>query len=369
MSKLVLQNVNRDFGGHKGVFDVNLEVDDGEFFVILGPSGCGKTTTLRMIAGLESVDSGHIFLNEREITDFPPRLRNIAMVFQNYALYPFMTVRDNIQFPLKITKMSKKDRDAKTEEVAKLLGISDLLDRKPGEISGGQRQRVALGRALVREPALFLMDEPLSNLDAKLRTQMRVELKRLQKEFNTTTVYVTHDQVEATTLADRACLMNGGVVVQIGPPLDLYNLPENTFVATFVGDPPMNMLNGKLISRNGEVILQVSGASFPMADIDLGDSQEIEVKVGFRPEDLSLGQSGIEARLVVTQNIGKSIYEYFKTPDGLDLIRQDVVGSQLSLGQSSRLVPDLSKLMLFDPDTGKLIYKPGSRKNRIGALQ
>lgn len=369
MSRLVLQNVTRDFGGNKGVFDVNLEVDDGEFFVILGPSGCGKTTTLRMIAGLESVDSGHIFLNDREITDFPPRLRNIAMVFQNYALYPFMTVRDNIQFPLKITKMSKKDRDVKTEEVAKLLGIGDLLDRKPGEISGGQRQRVALGRALVREPALFLMDEPLSNLDAKLRTQMRVELKRLQKEFNTTTVYVTHDQVEATTLADRACLMNGGVVVQLGPPLDLYNLPANTFVATFVGDPPMNLLNGKIMKKNGETVLEVSGASFHLKDLNLDGMDETEVRVGFRPEDLSVGDEGIEAKLVVTQNIGKSIYEYFKTPDGIDLIRQDVATSSLAIGESCKLLPDMNKLMFFDAQTGELLYKASTKVNKIKSLQ
>lgn len=362
MGSLSLKGVNRDFGGHKGVFDVNIEVEKGEFFVILGPSGCGKTTTLRMIAGLESVDEGNIFLDDREITNFPPRMRNIAMVFQNYALYPFMTVRQNIQFPLKIMKMSKTDMEAKTEEVSKMLGISDLLDRKPGEISGGQRQRVALGRALVREPALFLMDEPLSNLDAKLRTQMRVELKRLQKEFETTTVYVTHDQVEATTLADRACLMNEGKVVQIGQPLELYNVPANTFVGTFVGDPPMNVLPAKLVESNGETLLHVMEHAIPMGDVRLDGVPEREITVGIRPEDLLITEKGIPARLAVLQNVGKSTYEYFKMDDDLTLVRQDVQNSNLQPGDAVHLSPDLEKIMLFDAANGDLIYRKGHVK-------
>ncbi len=362
MSKLVLQNVSRNFGDNKGVFDVNLEIEDGEFFVILGPSGCGKTTTLRMIAGLEIVDSGHIYLNEQEITNFPPRLRNIAMVFQNYALYPFMTVKENIEFPLKVMKMSKKDRENKSEEVAKVLGISDLLDRKPGEISGGQRQRVALGRALVREPTLFLMDEPLSNLDAKLRTQMRVELKRLQREFNTTTVYVTHDQVEATTLGDRACVMNQGKVVQLGSPLDLYELPADIFVATFVGDPPMNILHGKLIGRGGSAVLQVEGFSLEIEDIDIASGETKDVKMGMRPEDTTIADKGIEATLVVKQNIGKNIYEYFKTKDGFDIVKQDTASSDVQVGEKCHLAPLVDKLMIFDEATGNQIYKKGKLK-------
>lgn len=359
MGSLSLKGVNRDFGGHKGVFDVNIEVEKGEFFVILGPSGCGKTTTLRMIAGLESVDEGNIFLDDREITDFPPRMRNIAMVFQNYALYPFMTVRQNIQFPLKIMKMNKTDMEAKTEEVSKMLGIGDLLDRKPGEISGGQRQRVALGRALVREPALFLMDEPLSNLDAKLRTQMRVELKRLQKEFETTTVYVTHDQVEATTLADRACLMNEGRVVQIGKPMELYDTPANVFVGTFVGDPPMNILPAKLVETNGETLIQVMEHSIPIGDIKMNGRTERDIKLGIRPEDLMITQEGIPAKLAVFQNVGKSTYEYFKMDGDTTIVRQDVQHSQLEPGETVRLSPDPEKLMLFDDTSGDLIYRKG----------
>ena len=358
MGSLSLQNIGRNFGKNKGVFDVNFEVENGEFFVILGPSGCGKTTTLRIIAGLETADTGHMFLDDREITNFPPRMRNIAMVFQNYALYPFMTVKQNIQFPLKIMKMSKADQDAKAEEVAKMLGIDDLMERKPGEISGGQRQRVALGRALVREPALFLMDEPLSNLDAKLRTQMRVELKRLQREFNTTTVYVTHDQVEATTLADRACIMNGGRVVQLEGPLELYNSPADTFVATFVGDPPMNMIPAKVKAANNEVMLEVLGQLIPLKNFAIGDGQEREVKLGVRPEDTLVGDQGIEANLAVIQNVGKSVYEYFKVGD-LTIVKQDTKNSGLVIGQNCYLFPDPAKLMLFDEASGKLIYKGG----------
>lgn len=359
MGTLSLKGVGRNFGGNKGVFDVNLEVEKGEFFVILGPSGCGKTTTLRMIAGLETVDQGNIFLDNREITNFPPRLRNIAMVFQNYALYPFMTVRQNIQFPLKIMKMAKVDMEAKTDEVATMLGISDLLDRKPGEISGGQRQRVALGRALVREPALFLMDEPLSNLDAKLRTQMRVELKRLQKEFETTTVYVTHDQVEATTLADRACIMNQGKVVQIGQPMELYDVPANNFVATFVGDPPMNMLPAKLTAKSGETLLSVMGYTMPLNGLNIGDEAEREVMLGVRPEDLLISDTGISAKLAVAQNVGKSTYEYFKSEGDHTLVRQDVLGSGVRAGDIAHLSFDSEKVLLFDEQTGELIYRKG----------
>lgn len=355
MGVLRVAGLVKSFEKHTVVKNVSFQVEDGEFFVILGPSGCGKTTTLRLIAGLESVDSGNIYLDGREITNFPPKIRNIAMVFQSYALYPYLTARQNIQFPLKIRKMSKKDMDAKTEEVAKLLGIGDLLDRKPGEISGGQRQRVALGRAIIREPALFLMDEPLSNLDAKLRTQMRIELKKLQREYKTTTVYVTHDQIEATTLADRACVMNDGNVVQIDPPLDLYNKPVNMFVAAFVGDPPMNLIDGKVIEKNGETILNVSGSEFVIRGSALEKQQEIEVKVGIRPEDLTIGTNGIDVSLAVSQNIGRSFYEYFKTENDETLVSH-VKDSNLRIGEKYKLSLDLNKIMLFESFSGKLIF-------------
>jgi multiple sugar transport system ATP-binding protein len=362
MEKLVLQDVVRIFKKNVGVLGVSLEVKEGEFFVILGPSGCGKTTTLRMIAGLETVDSGHIFLDEREITNFPPKLRNISMVFQNYALYPFMTVKDNILFPLKILKMPKSEMDQKVEEIGMKLGIMELMDRKPGEISGGQKQRVALARSLVREPSLFLMDEPLSNLDAKLRGQMRVELKRLQREFNTTTVYVTHDQVEATTLADRACLMNGGKIVQMGNPNDLYTLPVNTFSATFLGDPAMNMIPGEITVKDGKTYLTVEDFAVEMPDIHTERETPRDVMVGMRPEDVQLGDDGIAVELNLIQNLGKSIYEYFKTQHGDNIVRQDVVSSKLALGDRSMVVIDPKSIYLFETNTGSLIYKYGRKK-------
>ncbi|MCL4323560.1 MAG: ABC transporter ATP-binding protein [Candidatus Thermoplasmatota archaeon] len=369
MEKLVLQDVVKVFKKNVGVLGINLEVREGEFFVILGPSGCGKTTSLRMIAGLETVDSGHIFLDEREITNFPPKLRNISMVFQNYALYPFMTVRENIIFPLKILKMPKSEMEEKTEQIAKTMGLSDLLDRRPGEISGGQKQRVALARALVREPSLFLMDEPLSNLDAKLRGHMRVELKRLQKEFNTTTVYVTHDQIEATTLADRACLMNNGRIVQMGNPNDLYDLPVDTFTATFLGDPAMNILPGELYVEKGNTYLKIEDYTIKMNDIKTEMEHPRDVKVGIRPEEVQLGDDGIPVELNLVQNLGKSIYEYFKTKNGETIIRQDVVNSRHVLGDRSMVSVDEKSLYLFETNTGGLIYRYGKKKYQEEYLQ
>ncbi|MEM0127418.1 MAG: ABC transporter ATP-binding protein, partial [Thermoplasmatales archaeon] len=243
MASLSLSHITMFYNSKvKALDDVSLDIEDGEFFVILGPSGSGKTTILRVIAGLEQPSQGSVIMDGLDITNYPPRERDIAMVFQNYALYPYLTVRQNLEFPLKARKMLKKDIDERVEEVAHLLQISELLDRKPGEISGGQRQRVALGRAIIRKPKLFLMDEPLSNLDAKLRGSMRTELKTLQKNLQVTTVYVTHDQIEALTLGNRTALINLGRVVQVGKPEEVFNKPKNSFVASFLGDPPINFL-------------------------------------------------------------------------------------------------------------------------------
>ncbi len=368
MSQLVLQDVERRFDENRGVFGINLKIEDHEFFVILGPSGCGKTTTLRMVAGLEKVDSGKIFLDDQEITDFPPKMRNIAMVFQNYALYPFMTVRKNIQFPLKILKMSKKDMDDKTEEVAGILGIKDLLDQKPGEISGGQRQRVALARALVREPKMFLMDEPLSNLDAKLRTQMRVELKRIQKQFGTTTLYVTHDQVEATTLADRALVMNRGRIEQMGPPMDIYMKPENRFVATFVGDPAMNIVPAHLFEKDGKAKLQIEKMTITLPGLELKQGFSLDVQVGIRPEDVNIEEDGIKAKLTVKQNIGRAEYQYFTLDDGTAFVRQIYSDEQIQEGDSLHIKPNLDKLILFEDNEGKAIYYSGMKNLRQTAM-
>ncbi len=368
MSQLVLQNVKRQFDEKRGVFGIDLKIEDHEFFVILGPSGCGKTTTLRMVAGLEKVDSGKIFLDDQEITDFPPKMRNIAMVFQNYALYPFMSVRKNIQFPLKIMKMSKKDMDDKTEEIAGILGIKDLLDQKPGEISGGQRQRVALARALVREPKMFLMDEPLSNLDAKLRTQMRVELKRIQKQFGTTTLYVTHDQVEATTLADRALVMRNGRIEQMGPPMDIYLRPENKFVATFVGDPPMNIIPAHLYEEDGKAKLRIEKMVLVLPDLELKPGFSLDVQAGIRPEDVTVGDDGIKAKLTVKQNIGRAEYQYFSLDDGTTFVRQVYSDENIQEGDSLYIRPELNRILLFEDNEGRTIYSSGMKNLRPALL-
>ncbi|MCL4345050.1 MAG: ABC transporter ATP-binding protein [Candidatus Thermoplasmatota archaeon] len=368
MSQLVLQNVKRQFDEKRGVFGIDLKIEDHEFFVILGPSGCGKTTTLRMVAGLEKVDSGKIFLDDQEITDFPPKMRNIAMVFQNYALYPFMSVRKNIQFPLKIMKMSKKDMDDKTEEMAGILGIKDLLDQKPGEISGGQRQRVALARALVREPKMFLMDEPLSNLDAKLRTQMRVELKRIQKQFGTTTLYVTHDQVEATTLADRALVMRNGRIEQMGPPMDIYLRPENKFVATFVGDPPMNIIPAHLYEEDGKAKLRIEKMVLVLPDLELKPGFSLDVQAGIRPEDVTVGDDGIKAKLTVKQNIGRAEYQYFSLDDGTTFVRQVYSDENIQEGDSLYIRPELNRILLFEDNEGRTIYSSGMKNLRPALL-
>ena len=368
MSQLVLQNVKRQFDEKRGVFGIDLKIEDHEFFVILGPSGCGKTTTLRMVAGLEKVDSGKIFLDDQEITDFPPKMRNIAMVFQNYALYPFMSVKKNIQFPLKIMKMSKKDMDDKTEEIAGILGIKDLLDQKPGEISGGQRQRVALARALVREPKMFLMDEPLSNLDAKLRTQMRVELKRIQKQFGTTTLYVTHDQVEATTLADRALVMRNGRIEQMGPPMDIYLRPENKFVATFVGDPPMNIIPAHLYEEDGKAKLRIEKMVLVLPDLELKPGFSLDVQAGIRPEDVTVGDNGIKAKLTVKQNIGRAEYQYFSLDDGTTFVRQVYSDENIQEGDSLYIRPELNRILLFEDNEGRTIYSSGMKNLRPALL-
>src|SRR5579871_822777 len=253
MAQVVIRNLNKRFDGIHAVKDVNLEINDKEFVVLVGPSGCGKTTTLRMVAGLESITSGEIMIGDKIVNELPPMDRDIAMVFQNYALYPHMSVYDNMAFGLKMRKFDRADIGKRVQDAAEILGIQDYLRRKPRQLSGGQRQRVALGRALVRHPQVFLFDEPLSNLDAKLRVQMRVELKRIHDRLGTTAVYVTHDQVEAMTLGDRVVVMKDGVVQQVGEPLELYNRPANRFVAGFIGSPAMNFARVSVAEENGAI--------------------------------------------------------------------------------------------------------------------
>jgi multiple sugar transport system ATP-binding protein len=310
------------------VRSLNLDIADGEFMVLVGPSGSGKTTALRMLAGLEEIDAGAVFIGERDVSDDPPKRRDVAMVFQNYALYPYLTVAANIGFPLRIAKVKKRDRDARVKEVAKLLGLTEYLDRKPAQLSGGQRQRVAMGRAIVRVPSVFLMDEPLSNLDAKLRVQMRTDIAALQHDFGVTTVYVTHDQAEAMTLGHRVAVLNEGKLQQVGPPRELYERPANLFVAGFIGSPAMNLL-----PQNGKV-------------------------AGFRPEHVDIGAEGdgIPARVEVVEDIGADAYVFCSAEvDGEQtrLVARTEVRSAPRQGERVSLQPRADEAHLFDSETGE----------------
>src|SRR6266545_3495255 len=311
MANVTLQELTKSFDKVVAVNRINLEIPDKEFVVFVGPSGCGKTTTLRMIAGLEEVSEGTIMISDRIVNDIPPKDRNIAMVFQNYALYPHMNVYKNMAFGLKLRRTPKPEIDRRVREASRILGIEELLDRKPRQLSGGQRQRVAVGRAIVRQPQVFLFDEPLSNLDAKLRVQMRRDLAALRRRLGTTTIYVTHDQVEAMTLGDRIVVMNAGKVQQEGAPLEIYRRPANTFVAAFLGSPPMNQLPGRLVRHDGRWFeagtgfrLPVAGAPFPP-----GGAPERPVVLGIRPEDIrpTTDPSGFEAVVSEIEPLGHEV--------------------------------------------------------------
>jgi multiple sugar transport system ATP-binding protein len=316
MAEVHIQSLNKKFDEVHAVKDVNLGIRDKEFVVLVGPSGCGKTTTLRMVAGLESITSGRILIDDKVINDLPPMDRDIAMVFQNYALYPHMSVYDNMAFGLKMRKFDRADIAKRVQDAAEILGIQELLKRKPRQLSGGQRQRVALGRAIVRHPQVFLFDEPLSNLDAKLRVQMRVELKKLHDRLGTTAIYVTHDQVEAMTLGDRVVVMKDGLVQQVGEPLELYNEPANLFVAGFLGSPAMNFAPVKVSETNGALWAENEGMRIKVpGEIAgrLGRHVRNEVTMGIRPEDLHVASAadppelGFDATIEVVEKLGSEI--------------------------------------------------------------
>ena len=313
---------------------LNLDIADGEFMVLVGPSGSGKTTALRMLAGLEEIDAGAVFIGDRDVSDVPPKERDVAMVFQNYALYPYLTVAANIGFPLRIARVRKRDREARVKEVAKLLGLTEYLERKPAQLSGGQRQRVAMGRAIVRVPSVFLMDEPLSNLDAKLRVQMRADIAALQADFGITTVYVTHDQAEAMTLGHRVAVLNDGELQQVGPPRELYERPANLFVAGFIGSPAMNLVPAHLLNgRSGGIL-------------------------GFRPEHVDVnGQGdGIAARVEVVEDIGADAYVFCSADLGGEqtrLVARTEVRDAPKQGERVTLRPRAEEAHLFDPESGE----------------
>lgn len=312
MARVTLQNVSKSFLGERGPWAVrnfSLDIADGEFVVFVGPSGCGKSTTLRMLAGLENATSGRIMIGAREVTALPPKDRNVAMVFQNYALYPQKTVYENMAFGLRVRGEAKVEIDRRVRAAAASLGLDALLERKPRQLSGGQMQRVALGRALVRNPDVFLLDEPLSNLDAKLRVKMREEIATLHKRLGATMVFVTHDQVEAMTLGDRIVIMRDGWIQQVGRPLDLYDRPENTFVAAFIGSPEMNLIDGELVREGGNLRVRAGGLLVGVPDGAFSEAAE-RVTLGIRPEHIAIAEEGSPLEMVVSmvEQIGAQTY-------------------------------------------------------------
>ena len=346
MASVELRDVHKSFGSLEIVHGVNVDIADGEFVVLVGPSGCGKSTLLRMIAGLERVSRGDIIIGDRVVNDVAPKDRDIAMVFQNYALYPHMTVAKNMGFSLRLKHTPKALIADRVAEAADILGLNELLERLPRQLSGGQRQRVAMGRAIVRDPEVFLFDEPLSNLDAKLRVTMRAEIKELQERLGTTTIYVTHDQVEAMTMADKIVVMRDGKVEQCGAPLDLYDRPHNAFVAGFIGSPAMNFLHGKVVRDDGPWFELPDRRRLRLGpDTTATDGQQ--VAYGVRPEHIRLSEQGMEAKVLVVEPTGAETQVVARLGDQeiVAVVRERIL---LQPGETVRLMPDTSLAHLFD---------------------
>lgn len=359
MSKVILDNVSKVYpNGFKAVDSVNLTIDDKEFIVLVGPSGCGKSTTLRMIAGLEEISDGKLYIDETLVNLVEPKDRDIAMVFQSYALYPHLTVRDNIAFALKVAGVKKEDRYKKVDEVAKILELESVLNKRPGTLSGGQRQRVALGRAMVREPQVFLFDEPLSNLDAKLRVSMRAEIVALHRKLQTTFIYVTHDQTEAMTMGDRIAVMNAGIVEQFDTPGNLYHNPINLFVAAFIGSPQMNFFDSHLTIANNEASIRLGDTDvrLPASIYDrLKAHQDIDVVVGLRSENISYADANANIKVVAdkVEQLGSDTYVYFVTPfSNNESVARFNPPRDVRVGEEIGLDFDLDRINLFDKETG-----------------
>jgi multiple sugar transport system ATP-binding protein len=365
MAQVALRKIVKTFDKTPAVQGIDLDIADREFIVLVGPSGCGKSTTLRMIAGLEEATSGEIYIGDQLVNDVPPKDRDIAMVFQNYALYPHMTVFENMSFGLRLRRFPKAEIKERVENAARILDITDLLERQPKQLSGGQRQRVAMGRAIVRNPKVFLFDEPLSNLDAKLRVQMRTEIKKVHQKVTTTTVYVTHDQIEAMTLADRVVVMNAGRIEQIGTPHEVYHRPMTRFVAGFIGSPAMNFLACRLIENNGGLRVSLSDKlSLPVPEERVARYRSHagqELIFGLRPEDiierrgdLPLGRAGFDVQLDVVEPMGMETMVYFLV-DGVEVcgrVNPDAAGKA---GETMPLVADLNHMHLIDPRTDQVL--------------
>ena len=413
MAEIVLDHVTKTYssGGASAVSDLNLKVEDGEFIVLVGPSGCGKTTALRMVAGLESITDGTVSIGDRVVNTVPPKERDIAMVFQNYALYPHMTVYDNMAFGLKLRKLDKGEIDRRVREAAQILGLEEFLERKPKALSGGQRQRVAMGRAIVREPKAFLMDEPLSNLDAKLRVQMRSEIARIQHELSTTTLYVTHDQVEAMTMGDRVAVIRKGVLQQVDAPQHLYDHPSNLFVAGFIGSPAMNMVEATLAGSDGSHTIEFGGYRLAVPDDVLGTRPALKgyegkpVIVGIRPEDMEDAEMEpdapadhrISSAVILREALGADVLVHFmiKAPavltedakelahdvgaEAVEAVERGAMAGEseflarlnprtkIRKGQPIELVVDVQRLHFFDPETGHGIYGGDGEPNGSGS--
>ena len=370
MSGVTFDHVFKRYPGNVlAIDDMTVEIRDKEFMVLVGPSGCGKSTALRMVAGLEEITDGRVYIGERVVNDVPPKDRDIAMVFQSYALYPHMTVYENLSFGLKLRKTPKPEIERRVREAARILGLETLLDRKPKALSGGQRQRVALGRAIVRQPKAFLMDEPLSNLDAKLRVQTRVEILKLHRRLETTFIYVTHDQVEAMTMGDRIVVLRDGVVQQVDTPQVLYEHPVNMFVAGFIGSPAMNFLPATIGADGSQAALRGDGFELPIAERLLsgaGAQRGQEVILGVRPEDIKDTRftdgnlPRVPAKVEVVETMGSEIYTYLNIGNRTLTSRMDPRSADLEMGQTVQVAVDTSRLHLFDPKSEKALVSAGT---------
>ncbi len=366
MANVILKNVTKQFKSVAAVDNLSIEVKDTEFAVLVGPSGCGKTTALRMIAGLEDVTSGEIYIGDRLVNDIPPKDRDIAMVFQNYALYPHMNVRDNLGFGLKMRKFPRSEIDQRVQEAADILGIHELLDRKPKQLSGGQRQRVAVGRAIVRKPEVFLFDEPLSNLDAKLRVAMRAEISKLHQRLGATIIYVTHDQVEAMTMADRIFIMNAGTLQQSGVPLEVYKQPANRFVAGFIGSPAMNFIEARVVREKDTYFIDAVGFKMRLPETFYSKIEPYagrQVIFGVRPEDMAehdpalAGMNGntLTARADVVETLGFETFVYLTCGPHAIVARMEAPERPLTVGQTLKVDVKTANTHLFDKETSRTI--------------
>ena len=364
MAKVTLEKVSKFYGDVEAVKKIDLEISDNEFLVLVGPSGCGKSSTLRMIAGLEEIDEGKIIIGEKTVNELEPRERNVSMVFQNYALYPHMTVEENLGFSLKIAGMKKIDIDTRVAEAAGILDIEEFLQRKPAQLSGGQRQRVAMGRAIVRRPDVFLFDEPLSNLDAKLRNQMRTEIKRLHQKVETTIVYVTHDQVEAMTLADRIVIMKDGIIKQIGTPLELFETPATKFVATFIGSPSMNMISSTIEKESGKHVMKTEdgiSVPVPMSKQDIVKEGQ-KISFGFRAEDIVPLKFGnkpsqswdYKSKVNLSEPLGTETL-IFTNFGKIEIVSRMFTPELVRAGDELDFALNLDRTYLFDDETGKAL--------------